>query len=472
MRNKRTRTSRTMRLALRLLLFAACALFLLLSWARSISTVAVVTPTPPAPAADVKDHHDECHARAAAGERFLLYSPQFGLSNQLVALRNAVVWALLLNRTLVLPHLLGHGTASSMAAHGAAFAVRPSALAPLRVVEMDAFLRRGLAPRRLRVLDIAAKFATQGDGYFDALGVRWHNATAPLRVPMRDFSPASIRAAFGGCAGARVLAFRSLFAALDVKDWREYPPPGLGWLNKVAMPALLRASPALAGAAAEVVGCLRGGAERVPFSSCPAIDGYGPPPDLPGAARGLACAHIRAGDFVDECAKYQREMASGKPRPWVASHFSKGWSCLQEPHTLAANLRALVGAAGGAARPLALYASIEDPSPLRGEALRPFNLSSLGDFEPWVGRLAPRLPAPIASVLLDQLVCARASHLVLNAFSTFSQLVMGRIGLEHAQTVGWARDLNEAQQRAVGVTVLFHRRTRRDGVTLSNGRDK
>ena len=90
----------------------------------------------------------------------------------------------------------------------------------------------------------------------------------------------------------------------------------------------------------------------------------------------------------------------------------------------------------------------------------------------WVGRLAPRLPAPIASVLLDQLVCARASHLVLNAFSTFSQLVMGRIGLEHAQTVGWARDLNEAQQRAVGVTVLFHRRTRRDGVTLSNGRDK
>ena len=78
----------------------------------------------------------------------------------------------------------------------------------------------------------------------------------------------------------------------------------------------------------------------------------------------------------------------------------------------------------------------------------------------------------LAATLLDQLVCARASHLVLNAFSTFSQLVMGRIGLEHAQTVGWARDLNEAQQRAVGVTVLFHRRTRRDGVTLSNGRDK
>ena len=55
------------------------------------------------------------------GERFLLYQPQFGLSNQIVALRNAVVWALLLNRTLVLPHLLGHGTAQLRATHSSAF---------------------------------------------------------------------------------------------------------------------------------------------------------------------------------------------------------------------------------------------------------------------------------------------------------------------------------------------------------------
>ena len=46
---------------------------------------------------------DDC-----GGEQFLVYGPQFGLSNQIVALRNAVVWALLLNRTLVVPHLTGH----------------------------------------------------------------------------------------------------------------------------------------------------------------------------------------------------------------------------------------------------------------------------------------------------------------------------------------------------------------------------
>ena len=127
-------------------------------------------PSPPPCAADNLLRHPRA---AASGERYLLYAPQFGLSNQLVALRNAVVWALLLNRTLVLPHLLGHGTASSMAAHGAAFAVRPAALKPLRVIEMDDFLRLGLRPQRLRVLDIAAKFATQSEELAAAAEARY-----------------------------------------------------------------------------------------------------------------------------------------------------------------------------------------------------------------------------------------------------------------------------------------------------------
>ena len=83
------------------------------------------------------------------GERYLLYQPQFGLSNQIVALRNAVVWALLLNRTLVLPHLLGHGTAQIRAPHSSAFDVQAAraAIAPLRVEEMEPWLRLGIAPQ-------------------------------------------------------------------------------------------------------------------------------------------------------------------------------------------------------------------------------------------------------------------------------------------------------------------------------------
>ena len=49
-------------------------------------------------------------------------------------------------------------------------------------------------------------------------------------------------------------------------------------------------------------------------------------------------------------------------------------------------------------------------------------------------------------------------QLLLNAFSTFSQLVMGRIGLRHGQSLGWLRDLSKSQQQAHGVTVSFWRR--------------
>ena len=67
----------------------------------------------------------------------------------------------------------------------------------------------------------------------------------PLRVPMANFTPATIVRAFGGCARHRALAFRSLFAALDAKP-RDYPAPGMGWLNRRAMVALLRPAPPLA----------------------------------------------------------------------------------------------------------------------------------------------------------------------------------------------------------------------------------
>ena len=76
---------------------------------------------------------------------------------------------------------------------------------------------------------------------------------------MANFTPAAIVRAFGGCAGHRALAFRSLFAALDAKP-REYPPPGIGWLNRRAMVALLRPAPPLAA----VVG--QGGTSPAPRS--------------------------------------------------------------------------------------------------------------------------------------------------------------------------------------------------------------
>ena len=61
----------------------------------------------------------------------------------------------------------------------------------------------------------------------------------------------------------------------------------------------------------------------------------------------------------------------------------------------------------------------------------------------------------IATVLFDQLTCARAQSLLLNAFSTYSQLIMGRVGMQHAGAIGWTRDLTPQQQRRTGVSVEF-----------------
>lgn len=61
------------------------------------------------------------------------------------------------------------------------------------------------------------------------------------------------------------------------------------------------------------------------------------------------------------------------------------------------------------------------------------------------------------SVLIDQLVCARAQHLVLNIFSTFSQMMLTRIGLDHPQTGGWARDLTQRTKRRLGLDVDYWR---------------
>ena len=68
------------------------------------------------------------------------------------------------------------------------------------------------------------------------------------------------------------------------------------------------------------------------------------------------------------------------------------------------------------------------------------------------------LPQTLSAILLDQLTCARASVLLLNAYSTFSQIVMGRIGLARPKSLGWVRDLNRRQQQELGVQVRFWRR--------------
>ena len=416
------------------------------------------------------------------GPRYLVYAPQFGLSNQLVALRNAVAWAQLLNRTLVLPHLLAHGTVFPRAPFGLAFdaASARSALDPLAVIEMDSFLDLGLEPAGVVALTTSNKFRPADDNaYFDSLGVHWHrdanNAPLVHSVPMAQmlngdsaFSPAAILSKFADCArGHQVLAFRSLFAAFDPKPLAPSPPgwsvcpsggpsggaiaaasgsgcqPGVHWLDRVALPALLTPSLALESVADSIAAQLR------------AADAT-----LAPHGRAIGCAHIRRGDFTDECVAYDIERSRPHPRPWVVSHHRNGWGCLQSESELALNLQAAERAQAAAGLPpLSFYASVEDASVLgKMASLRRFNLSSLATFEPLLRQALLPLPPTLAAILIDQLTCARASVLLLNAYSTFSQLVMGRMGLRRPKQLGWVRDLTKRQQAQLGVKVSFWRR--------------
>ena len=413
-----------------------------------------------------------------AGERYLVYAPQFGLSNQLVALRNAVAWAQILNRTLVLPHLLAHGTVHPRAAFGLAFdaASARTAIAPLRVVEIDAFLRLGLAPSGIVVLATTNRFrAADGSAYFDSLGVTWHRASdggasRVLSVPMAArstadgaYSPAVIAHTFGGCGRSHaVLAFQSLFAAFDPKPLSVSPPgwtvcapngcrPGLPWLDQTALPALLAPSLALESIAARIA------------SELTASD------EASGAPNGreLLCAHIRRGDFREECVQYDIERGRKGARSWVVWHHRHGWGCWQTESELSLNLRDGVTPRarrwGETPRPVAVYASIEDAKALAEmPSLRPFNITSLATFQHVLSEASLPLPPALAAILVDQLTCAHASRLLLNVYSTFSQLVMGRLGLRRrgvrGAALGWVRDLTKKQAAALGVTVAFWRR--------------
>ena len=176
--------------------------------------------------------------------------------------------------------------------------------------------------------------------------------------------------------------------------------------------------------------------------------------------------HIRLGDIIEDCVRYKEESTRPDSRAWVRSHFAKGYSCHQPMPQLVANLLALhtrawaagdgrgLRSLGARSDSLAIYAAIEDPSYLKQPLLAPFNISTLSDFEP-LTRHATKAPQGLTNVLLDQMVCARADHLVLNIFSTFSQMMLTRMGLDHPGEVGWTRDLSAEQKRSLNVDVEY-----------------
>ena len=497
---------------------------------------------------------------APADERYLLYQPQFDLSKQALTLRNGLAWASLLNRTLVLPHLVGRTLAH--AAFGSAYDLdhARAAVAPVQLAEMDEFVELGMLPERMLELETGILLDANTNAYLE--NVPLMPTVPPHPVPLATFTAATIQGAFGGCEAHRVLMFRSLFGAFShepgapsPEGWFVGGEPGLSWLDTKAMPALLTPAPPVAKIVSKVVALLSGDS----------------------GSRTLGCVHVRRGDFVDECMEYLKEAATQGSRSWPRDHLRRGYSCVQSHAELALNVRharavhlrahlvpkklvvpdcleyydgvdfsghdcrcmgrdgsgleasglptpahcgALCGpllaarpleppvdgvgyftwrefdgacwcksssegraakpgfSSGRACRlpppppppppppsppplpPLLLYAATE-ASPEEPAAMRDLNLTSLRDVDDGVDEALhseAKLPREVGRELVDQLVCARASTLLLNAYSDFSQLVLARIGMHHAPRIGWVHELSFEQQKAAGVRLAYLRR--------------
>lgn len=218
-------------------------------------------------------------ATGEATERFLLYAPLTGISQQVVLAR-AVAWATLLNRTLVLPHLLGSRIATqSMVPFRKAFTVDTRHIAPLHVLEIDDLVPTQPLPDRLIVLQSPASFAapralSSALTYFDAVRKRAVDSSLessgssrnmkPFHVELPVFSADMVREAFGACAVRhRLIAFARLPPlepdARDVPgrvtrplpwdglvdtdpaaaQWQVAGVPGPEWVARTALPSLL-----------------------------------------------------------------------------------------------------------------------------------------------------------------------------------------------------------------------------------------
>ena len=210
-------------------------------------------------------------AAGTDGERFLMpmrRSSGWGISRS----PYAMLWCgpSALNRTLVLPHILGHSGCSNeslctstsqemAAAHSDLFVVRRARGARHRHARVPPARLPSAEASRASIKAVWAY--RMNDGYWDQLGVTWHKRQLRCKCRCASLTAQASARVFRWLHPPSVnLAFRSLFAALELgKDGLGYPPPGIGWLNTVAMPNLYRPHPVLSHLADSIVDSMRRG---------------------------------------------------------------------------------------------------------------------------------------------------------------------------------------------------------------------
>jgi hypothetical protein len=359
------------------------------------------TATDPGSKSNVKTDRRRLHS--PEGCRHLVVAPQMGFSNQLIAVLHSAIWAHLLGRTLVLPHIIwprasynDGNTESWVPFHEVFDPVGVLEHLPgLDFVYANVPLMVGWRPERLVLIEPQPSFDKLHDTYLQGIG--WTALPSVDLVPHHSSLSTSdkVYQSLGSCDDD-VLLLDGLFKnpqRMEV-NWKERrkiwqtlfrPNPLVNHMIQIAQQAVL-------------------GSESSRQSSANS-SAYG-------------CLHIRVGDFSAVC--------SAKPdsAPWLAAYYKQGRKCnvslddaLQRANSLG----------------MQTFVVLSDDATMSAQvsaALSKFKVLTDVDFQSLVKHALPRIrPDPskrlieVVAALTAQHICAQADRLVLNDFSTFSRSI-------------------------------------------------
>ena len=359
--------------------------------------------------------HSPHSSPRGGAERFFIVAPQMGLNNQLTAVFHAFIWANILGRTLIVSHLIwprasapivggsdGREEDLQWVPYHEIFNLPEKSLFPRikRVLFADkTLLRAWKKPRRVGTLQPPPNFDRMSSGYFSALG--WADSpNVNLRSEWAQLkTPDDIYNRFGSCDD-RVLVLDGLYQNPMTMDLHW----GRLW-SQVFQPM-----PMVKYLVEEVV--------RDAFSDSHAtkLDQR----NITSDKNHFACLHVRSTDFAAMCAAGN----SGTGPLWMKKIYRENRRCWlstlevqkkiaelphhniillsDEPHkwtpdVLATGKTVITSAA--------IHAKVAGLVP----ALRPSPSTAFVD---------------VVSAITEQLTCARAEHIVINQFSTFSRSIL------------------------------------------------
>lgn len=335
--------------------------------------------------------------------QYLVVAPQMGFSNQLIAILHSAIWAHVLGRTLVLPHIVwprvsqnGIDRETWIPFHEVFDPTEVLDKLPgLEFVHGNISLMASWRPERVAVVEPQPLFDKLSDTYLQEIG--W---TRLERIDLASYLSSSLSTSdklyrsLGSC-GDDVLLLNGLFKnpqqmelSMDEEQqlWRSLfrPNPLVNYIIQTARVSLLGSESGQSGPDTLAYGCL----------------------------------HIRAGDFSAVCS------APHDSVPWLATTYMRGRACnvsVDDAFRRASSLGMPT---------LVILSDDTTLSTQVSSALSGFHVLTDADFQALVEHTLPRIrPHPtkqlidVVAAVAAQHICAQADRLVLNDFSTFSRSI-------------------------------------------------